>query len=85
MHPEGFADQAPQAIADDGITRRPRADRHAEAGRAGFISGTLHDEEGIGVTIACPARALELGGGVELVAGPQSEAPRRNSPVSALR
>jgi hypothetical protein len=85
MHPEGFADQAPQAIADDRVARRPRTDRHAEAGRAGIIPGTLHDKEGIGVTIASPTRALELGGGVEFMAGPQSEAPRRNSPVSAFR
>jgi hypothetical protein len=85
MHSEGFTDQAPQAVAHDRIAGRARAHGHAEAGGACFIPGTLHDEQGIGVTIAPPARALELGGGVEFVAGPQSEMPRRMSPVSGVR
>jgi hypothetical protein len=75
MHAEGFPDQAADAVADDGVAGVARADRHAEAGRAGIIPGTLHDKEGIGVTIASPTRALELGGGVEFMAGPQSESP----------
>jgi hypothetical protein len=37
------------------------------------------------VTVAPPARALELGGGVEFMAGPQSESPGRKRPVSASR
>jgi hypothetical protein len=50
-----------------------------------LIPGTLHDEQGIGVTIAPPSRTLELGGGVEFIAGLQSEAPGRKSLVSGVQ
>jgi hypothetical protein len=85
VHPERFADQAPQAVSSNRIAGRTRADSHAKTGKARVILRTLHDEQGIGVTIAAPSRALELGGGVELVAGPQSEAPGRKSLVSGVR
>jgi hypothetical protein len=85
VHPERFADQAPQAVAADRIARRPRTDCHAEARRAGSILRTLHDEQGIGMTIASPSRTLELGGGVEFMAGPQSETPGRKLLVSGVQ
>jgi hypothetical protein len=85
MHPEGFADQAPQAIATDGVARRTDADGHAEPRFARLIPGTLDDEQGIRMTFAPLSRALELGGGVEFLAGPQSVTPGRRSLVSDVR
>jgi hypothetical protein len=85
VQPEGFANQAPQAVPADRIARRADADGHAEPRLALFIVHTLDDEQVIRETLPHPARALELGGGVELVAGPQSETPRRKSPVSGVR
>jgi hypothetical protein len=85
VYAERFSDQASQPVPHDGIPGRARAHGHAEAGRAGFILQGLHDEQGIAVAVARAARALELGGGVQLVAGPQTERPRRKLPVSAFR
>jgi hypothetical protein len=45
----------------------------------------LHEEQGIRKTIAAPARALELGGGMESLAGPQSVTRGRRSLVSGVR
>jgi hypothetical protein len=85
VHPERFADQAPQAIAVDRISRRADADGHAEPRFASFIAGTLNGEQGIRMTFAPLSRALELGGGMEFLAGPQSVTPGRRSLVSVFR
>ena len=85
VHPERFADQAPQAIAVDRIARRANADGHAEPRFAGFIARNLNGEQGIRMTFAPLSRALELGGGVEFLAGPQSVTPGRRSLVSVFR
>jgi hypothetical protein len=85
VQPEGFANQAPQAVPVDRVARRADADGHAEPRLALFTFHTLDDKQVIRETLARPARALELGGGVELVAGPQSETPRRKSLVSGVR
>jgi hypothetical protein len=85
MHAEGFPDQPAQAIALDGTARRARADRHAEPRAAGFVWRILDDEQLIGETVARATRALELGGGAQLVAGPEPLAPRRKSLVSGVR
>jgi len=85
VQPERFSNQAPQAVPADRVARCAEADGHAEPRLALFILHTLDDEQVIRETAARPARALELGGGVELVAGPQSETPRRKSLVSGVR
>ena len=85
VQPEGFANQAPQAVPVDRVARRADADGHAEPRLALFILHTLDDEQVIGETVACPARALELGGGVEFLSGPQSVTPGRRSLVSVFR
>jgi hypothetical protein len=85
MHPERFPNQAAQAIAVDGLARRARADCHAEPRAGAFIGHILDDEQRIRQAIARAARTLELGGGVKLVAGPQSVTPRRMTLVSDVR
>jgi len=85
MHPERFPNQAAQAIAVDGLARRARADGHAEPRSAAFIGHVLYDEQCIRQAIARATRALELGSGVKLVAGPQSVTPRRMTRVSDVR
>jgi hypothetical protein len=45
----------------------------------------LNDEQRIRQAIARPSRALELGGSVELVSGPQSVTPRRTTLVSDVQ
>ena len=85
VQPEGFANQAPQAVPADRIARRADADGHSEPRLALFILHTLDDEQVIREAFAGPARALEFSGGVELIADPQSETPRRKSPVSGVR
>jgi hypothetical protein len=85
MHAERFPDQPAQAVAVDGTTRRPRADGHPEPRTGAFIARILNDEQGVRQAIGCPSRALELGGGVKLVARPQSVTPRRTTLVSGVR
>jgi len=85
MQPERLADQPPQPVAVNCIAGRTNGDRHPEARFSGFIADRLHDEQGIRKAIADPARALELGGGVESLAGPQLVTPGRRSLVSGVR
>jgi hypothetical protein len=85
MHPERFPNQAAQPIAVDRVACRARADRHAETGPGAFIGRILNDEQRIRQAIARASRALELGGGVKLVAGPQTVTPRRTTLVSDVR
>jgi hypothetical protein len=85
VHPERFADQAPQAVAVDRIPCRANADGHTEPRFAGFIARNLNGEQGIRMTFAPLSRALELGGGVEFLARPQSVTPGRRSLVSVFR
>jgi hypothetical protein len=85
VHPERFADQAPQAIAVDRIPGRTDADGHSESRFARVIARTLNGEQGIRMTFAPLSRALELGGGVEFLSGPQSVTPGRRSLVSVFR
>ena len=85
MHAERFPDQPAQAIAVDGVARRPRADGHPEPRTGAFIGLILNDEQRVRQAIACPSRALELGGGVKLVARPQSVTTRRTTLVSGVR
>ena len=85
MHPERFADQAPQAIAVDRIPCRADADGHSESRFAGFIAGNLNREQGIRMTFAPLSRAFEFGGGMEFLAGPQSVTPGRRSLVNVFR
>jgi hypothetical protein len=75
MHAERLADQAAQAVARDGIADGAHADRHAEPGAAGLVGRALHREECVAMPFTPLARAFEVGGAVELVAGPQSVAP----------
>ena len=75
MHTERLADQAAQAIAGNGAADRAHADRHAEPGLSPVVRRALHLEERIAMSLTTLARAIELGGGVELLAGPQSVAP----------
>ena len=78
VHAKGFAYHAPQAIAVDGTAGRAGANRHAETRLAGIVVNTLDEEKCIGVTLARFPRAIELGGGVEFLAGPQPVTPGRN-------
>jgi len=75
MHAEGLAYQATQAIAPDRVAGGADADGHAEPGLAPLVRRALHQEECIAMPLTPLARAIELGGGVELLAGPQSVAP----------
>jgi hypothetical protein len=85
MHAERFPNQPAQAIAVDGVARRPRADGHPEPRTSAFIGGILNDEQRVRQAIARLSRALELGGGVKLVARPQSVTARRTALVSGVR
>jgi hypothetical protein len=79
MHAEGLSDQAAQAIAPHGIADRALANGHAEAGDACVIGCAADLEKGIPMAFAPLARAFELGGGAEFVAGPQSVSRRRKN------
>jgi hypothetical protein len=85
MHPERFPNQPAQSIAVDGLPRCARADGHAETCPGTFIGDILNDEQRIRQAIARATRALELGGGVKLVSGPQTVTPRRTTLVSDVR
>ena len=85
MHPERFPNQAAQAIAVDRLASGARADGHAEPGPGAFIGHILNEEQRIRQAIAGASRALELGGGVKLVARPQSVTPRRMTLVSDVQ
>ncbi len=50
-----------------------------------FMPRTLNDEQGIRMTFAPLSRALEIGGGVEFLASPQSVTPGRRSLVSDVQ
>jgi hypothetical protein len=75
LQPERFADQAPHAIARDGCADGTNADGHADPRAAAAIFDPLDREQFVGPAVAALARALEIGRGCELLAGPQSCAP----------
>ena len=75
VHPERLADQAAQPVARHRAADGPNTDRHAEPRFALIVWRALHEEERVAVPLTPLARAIEVGGGVEFLAGPQSVAP----------